>query len=166
MAENLRTIDGVKIGGVYRHYKGNLYVILNEAKHSESSEDLVVYQALYGDFKVWVRPRAMFLENVENDGESRPRFELVDTFGTDFQKKVWSEISKIPFGETKNYTEIAEAIEKPRAIRAVANACGKNPFPVLVPCHRVVGKNDIGGYAFGVEVKRKLLEKEKRYNKK
>lgn len=63
--------------GIYRHYKGNLYQVLHTACHSETGESLVVYRALYGDYGVWVRPLMMFCENVEIDGKTLPRFELI-----------------------------------------------------------------------------------------
>lgn len=63
--------------GIYRHYKGSLYQVLHTARHSESSEWLVVYRALYGDYGVWVRPLTMFCESVEIDGKTLPRFELI-----------------------------------------------------------------------------------------
>lgn len=63
--------------GIYRHYKGNLYQVLHTARHSETEEWLVVYRALYGDYGVWVRPLAMFGEMVEMDGNTVPRFELI-----------------------------------------------------------------------------------------
>lgn len=63
--------------GIYRHYKGNLYQVLHIATHSETHEKLVVYRALYGEYGVWVRPVAMFCEMVQVDGQSVPRFELV-----------------------------------------------------------------------------------------
>ena len=67
---------------------------------------------------------------------------------TEFQKLVWNEIDKIPFGETKSYKDIAISIGKPNASRAVANACGQNPLPVIRPCHRVICSNGhIGGYS-------------------
>ena len=82
---------------------------------------------------------------------------------TEFQIKVWNEISKIPYGETRTYKQIAESIGHPKSYRAVANACGKNPYPETIPCHRVV-KSDgtIGGYspAGGVDKKIELLNKE------
>ena len=81
---------------------------------------------------------------------------------TEFQKLVWNEIDKIPFGETKSYKDIAINIGKPNASRAVANACGQNPLPVIRPCHRVICSNgNIGGYVLGKDVKNFLLELEK-----
>ena len=84
--------------------------------------------------------------------------------GTEFQIKVWKEISKIPYGETRTYKDLAIAIGKPNSSRAVANACGKNPYPILIPCHRVVRSDGkIGGYSGpgGRSQKKKLLLKEK-----
>ena len=83
--------------------------------------------------------------------------------GTNFQIKVWKEIAKIPKGKTKSYKEIAIAIGRPKSSRAVANACGKNPYPIEIPCHRVIKSNgEIGGYSGkgGVKVKKILLSKE------
>jgi len=87
--------------------------------------------------------------------------------GTNFQKMVWTELKKIPFGETRTYKEIAIAIGKPKAARAVANACGKNPYPIIIPCHRVVRSDGtIGGFTGdgGVEKKRQLLRQENHLN--
>ena len=84
--------------------------------------------------------------------------------GTDFQIMVWKEIKKIPKGKVRTYKEIAVAISRPKASRAVANACGKNPFPLKIPCHRVVGSNGyIGGYSGegGIKKKIELLKLEK-----
>ena len=83
--------------------------------------------------------------------------------GTEFQIKVWKEISKIPKGKTKSYKEIAIAIGRPKSSRAVANACGRNPYPIEIPCHRVIkSSGEIGGYSGkgGVEAKKILLSKE------
>ena len=82
---------------------------------------------------------------------------------TDFQKKVWKEIDKIPYGKTTTYKEIAKKIGRPNASKAVANACGKNPTPIIRPCHRVIHSNgEIGGYSApgGAIAKKVLLEKE------
>ena len=83
--------------------------------------------------------------------------------GTNFQKTVWKEISKIPFGETRTYKDLAIAIGKPNSSRAVANACGKNPYPVIIPCHRVIRSDGkLGGYSGvgGVKKKKELLKLE------
>ena len=85
------------------------------------------------------------------------------TSGTNFQKKVWNEIKKIPKGKTTSYKQLAIAIGHPKAARAVANACGKNPNPIITPCHRVIASDGtIGGYSAegGVNRKRALLAKE------
>ena len=81
--------------------------------------------------------------------------------GTDFQKKVWNELLKIPFGETLSYGEMARRIGMPEAVRAVANANSANSMSIFVPCHRVIGSdNSLTGYGGGIEAKRKLLELE------
>ena len=83
--------------------------------------------------------------------------------GTEFQIKVWNEIAKIPKGETKSYKEVAIAIRRPKSYRAVANACGKNPYPIEIPCHRVIKSNgELGVYSAkgGSKAKRILLSKE------
>ena len=82
--------------------------------------------------------------------------------GTDFQKAVWEAIREIPPGQVSTYSQIASRIGKPRAVRAVASACGANPIAIIVPCHRVVrGDGQASGYAWGVERKDALLEMEK-----
>lgn len=82
--------------------------------------------------------------------------------GTDFQMKVWKELMKIPYGETRSYKQIAEAVGNPLAYRAVGMANNRNPVGIIVPCHRVIGMNGgLTGYAGGMEIKRKLLELEK-----
>lgn len=83
--------------------------------------------------------------------------------GTEFQKAVWQEISKIPLEETRTYKDLAIAIGKPNSSRAVANACGKNPYPVIIPCHRVIRSDGkLGGYSGvgGVKKKKELLKLE------
>lgn len=82
--------------------------------------------------------------------------------GTVFQKKVWEELKKIPYGKTASYGEIAEKIGNPKAQRAVGLANNKNPVPIIIPCHRVIGKNgSLTGYAYGLDVKKTLLDLEK-----
>lgn len=91
----------------------------------------------------------------------RSRVDL-DLRGTDFQRRVWSEVSKIPYGKTLTYKKIAYAIKRPKASRVVGNAVGSNPVPLIIPCHRVVRSDgSLGGYAYGTSLKRKLLEMER-----
>ncbi len=86
----------------------------------------------------------------------------VDPKGTDFQKSVWRALRDIPVGATVTYSELARRIGRPDSVRAVAAACGANPIAVIVPCHRVIGKDgSLTGYAWGIEKKRMLLEREK-----
>ena len=83
--------------------------------------------------------------------------------GTKFQISVWKEIKKIPEGQTKTYKDIAVALKKPKSSRAVANACGKNPLLIEIPCHRVIRSDGkLGGYSGkgGMNQKRKLLKEE------
>ena len=89
---------------------------------------------------------------------------MKDLVGTKFQKRVWNEIKKIPEGETRSYKDIAVALRKPNSSRAVANACGKNPFLEEIPCHRVIRSDGkLGGYSGegGVKQKLNLLIREK-----
>jgi O-6-methylguanine DNA methyltransferase len=82
--------------------------------------------------------------------------------GTPFQQKVWALLRMIPFGETRTYGQVAAALGQPLAARAVGAACGANPVPVIVPCHRVLASNGkLGGYSAGLDWKRKLLAAEK-----
>ena len=83
--------------------------------------------------------------------------------GTEFQNLVWKEISRIPYGQTMSYKEIAARIGHPNSSRAVANACGKKPYPIIIPCHRVICSNGkLGGYSGpgGISEKRRLLKNE------
>ena len=86
----------------------------------------------------------------------------VDIGGTEFQRRVWTALLSIPYGETRSYSDIAHAIGSPNSSRAVANACARNPVPLVIPCHRVIRRSgDLGGYGFGTEKKRYLIELEK-----
>lgn len=85
----------------------------------------------------------------------------VDLIGTDFQKKVWTELLKIPYGKTISYLQQATALNTPESVRAVANANGMNKISIIVPCHRVIGSNGkLTGYAGGLDRKQFLLELE------
>lgn len=92
------------------------------------------------------------------DGKRRKFDFPVEFSGTDFQKAVWRELEKIPFGETRTYGEIASAIGKPKASRAVGGACNKNHILIAVPCHRVIGAGGkLVGFALGTDMKKWLL---------
>ena len=93
---------------------------------------------------------------------TRFQFDIVlDQAGTDFQKRVWNALLKIPFGQTCSYSDIAKRIGKPKAFRAVGAANGKNLIPIIVPCHRIIGCNGtLTGYAFGLKRKEWLLSHE------
>jgi len=86
----------------------------------------------------------------------------LDFKGTPFQEKVWSALAKIPYGQTRSYKEIAQAIGHPKAFRAVGNANGKNFIPLIIPCHRVIESNGgLGGFGHGLKVKKQLLDLER-----
>ena len=86
----------------------------------------------------------------------------LDVRGTDFQLRVWTALTTIPLGSTCSYSDVAKMIGEPRAVRAVANACGSNPVPLIIPCHRVIRKDgSLGGYGLGVPRKKTLLAKER-----
>jgi AraC family transcriptional regulator, regulatory protein of adaptative response / methylated-DNA-[protein]-cysteine methyltransferase len=107
--------------------------------------------------QAWV---ADIIEAVDSD---RVRLDIpFDIQASAFQWKVWRELQKIPFGETRSYSEIASAIGSPKAVRAVASACANNRAAVVIPCHRVVRQNgELGGYRWGLERKQLLIEKER-----
>ncbi|HWJ41190.1 MAG TPA: bifunctional DNA-binding transcriptional regulator/O6-methylguanine-DNA methyltransferase Ada [Candidatus Limnocylindrales bacterium] len=112
--------------------------------------------------RAWV---ADIIEVVDSD---RVRLDIpFDIQASAFQWKVWRELQKIPFGETRSYGEIANAIGAPKAVRAVASACANNRAAVIIPCHRVVRQNgELGGYRWGLERKQRLIEKERAMSEK
>lgn len=113
--------------------------------------------AMQADFAAWMQALGEHL-----DGARRSLALPLDLRGTAFQMKVWAYLQQIPFGEVRSYTEVAEAIGSPRAVRAVASACAANRVALLVPCHRVIrGDGSLGGYKWGLERKRTLIEQER-----
>ena len=99
----------------------------------------------------------------EYEKGSRKVFDLpLHLKGTEFQLKVWNALLEIPYGETRSYQQIAQRIGQPKALRAVGGACNRNPIGIIVPCHRVIGKNGkLTGYAGGLFYKELLLNHEK-----
>jgi AraC family transcriptional regulator of adaptative response/methylated-DNA-[protein]-cysteine methyltransferase len=109
-----------------------------------------------------LEPEATALRDLV-DGHVPARTPQLDLRGTAFQLAVWAALATIPPGETRTYSELAEAVGKPAAVRAVANACGDNPVPIVIPCHRVLRKGGgLGGYRWGTARKQALLEAEQR----
>ena len=104
--------------------------------------------------------KRMYLELEEYFIGKRKIFDIpVRPAGTSFQQSVWKALQAIPYGETRSYKQIAEIIGNPAACRAVGMANNRNPIPIVIPCHRVVGTNgDLTGYAGGLDVKMKLLD--------
>lgn len=94
-------------------------------------------------------------------GERRVFSVAFEADGTEFQCRVWQALTEIPFGEIRSYAEIAKAVGKPKAVRAVGSANGANRLPIVIPCHRVLtSSGELGGYGGGLNVKRALLARE------
>jgi len=106
--------------------------------------------------------KKVFKQLQEYFKRERKGFDLpLEIIGTDFQKKVWDELTKIPYGETISYGELANRMGDKNLMRAVAAANGANPIPIIIPCHRVIGADgSLTGYGGGLDVKKKLLELE------
>lgn len=111
------------------------------------------------DTSVTREPREQLLQYFAGD---RKTFDLVlNPVGTDFQKQIWHTLAKIPFGETWSYGQVANKIGAPKAVRAVGAANGRNPIPIILPCHRVIGSNGtLTGFGGGLPTKQWLLEHE------
>jgi AraC family transcriptional regulator of adaptative response/methylated-DNA-[protein]-cysteine methyltransferase len=132
--------------------------------------DAEVVTGLRGDFPnatlersddaqaTWVRA---VIDRIVDPARSTSHHVPLDVDGTAFQWSVWKALQEIPAGERRTYTEVAKAIGRPKAVRAVARACATNRVAVVIPCHRVVRQDgDISGYRWGMERKKKLLERE------
>ncbi len=115
----------------------------------------------------WKASKAPFREASRQLAEyfrgRRTRFDLrLNPEGTPFQRAVWNALADIPFGETRSYGDVARAVGRPRAVRAVGLANGRNPLPIVVPCHRVIGRTGkLVGYGGGLRVKQALLDLER-----
>lgn len=144
----------------------DLYLVASEAGleaiHWEKDKNIPLLKSLEDK-----QPQAKILAKAARQLEEyfagkRTQFDLpLNPSGTDFQQRVWMELRKIPYGKTCSYKEIAKRIKNEKAVRAVGTANGKNPFSIIVPCHRVISANGtLGGYAGGLSIKEKLLHHE------
>ena len=112
-----------------------------------------------------ISPFARFVKNqIEDYFHGRLKKFDIPLFmrGTDFQKKVWKSLQNIPWGQTKTYGQLAERLKIPKGSRAIGNCCAKNPFVIVVPCHRVVSQKGLGGFALGLNAKKYLLSLERK----
>lgn len=144
-----------KIGIVEENGKIVKIVIINKNDENNKNADDFVEK----DTKLLVKAKNELEEYF--DGK-RKEFDLpLKQEGTEFQKKVWNALSKIPYGETRTYKEIAKMIGNEKASRAVGMANNKNNIPIIIPCHRVIGSNGkLVGYALGLDMKQYLLDLE------
>lgn len=116
------------------------------------------------DFQdIELKPTELLLKAMQEIDEylqgKRTSFDLpLKPQGSDFQQAVWQAMRDIPYGATKSYSELAQAIGNPKAMRAVGGACHRNPIPIVIPCHRVVAKKGLGGFGLGIEMKKVLLK--------
>jgi methylated-DNA-[protein]-cysteine S-methyltransferase len=136
-------------------------------------DDLGLSRIQFESSNIQVMPNSAWQENSKyftkvldqlNDyfEKTRTEFDLrLNPNGTEFQHQVWQQLQKIEYGETCSYMDIALSINNPKASRAVGMANNKNPIPIIIPCHRVIGKNgSLTGFAGGLSVKQKLIELE------
>lgn len=141
---------------IFATKKGVNSIHLNDKKISPKSTKAITLQ-----------PDDPYLFNIFNQLEeyferSRKQFDIpLDINGTDFQLRVWQELAKIPYGKVLSYKDIACRVGGENFVRAVGRANGRNPVPIIIPCHRVIETNGrIGGYSGGISIKEKLLELE------
>lgn len=146
----------------YEFSIGKLWICTDETSLLEISftENLKTKHAIYKETDLIKIVKNQLVEYF--DGR-RKEFEIpISLKGTDFQLKVWKELCKIPYGKTCTYKDIAVSIKNKNACRAVGLANNKNPIPIIIPCHRVIGKNgQLTGYAGGLDIKKKLLNIER-----
>jgi O-6-methylguanine DNA methyltransferase len=147
-------------GQFIAHYSEKGLAEIDWPKMGRASSRAAKKQIIPAKIKSWQRVTETALKKVLAGKKSK--LPPLDWTGkTDFQKSVWRQMLKISTGKTKSYGEIASAIGNPKAVRAVGGACGANPVPVLVPCHRVLAANKkLGGFSGGLDWKRSLLKRE------
>ena len=141
--------------GVSAVYLGDADAALEQALHEEYPEATVGRDD--DTLRAWLNELLGHLRG------QQPHLELpLDVRATAFQWRVWQELQKIPYGSTRTYSEVAEALGQPTAVRAVARACATNPVSLVIPCHRVVREDgSLAGYRWGLKRKQALLDQEK-----
>jgi AraC family transcriptional regulator, regulatory protein of adaptative response / methylated-DNA-[protein]-cysteine methyltransferase len=140
----LRLLAEETLPQILKHMRGQF-------RDARFVEDQSLAKKIFGQIQGWL------------DGKKSAGTVALDLHGTEFQKRVWKELLRVPHGKTRSYTELAQRVGRPRAVRAVASACARNPVGLLVPCHRIVRQDgSLGGYYWGLENKRKLLEHEQK----
>jgi O-6-methylguanine DNA methyltransferase len=149
-------------GGIFlAHYSEKGLAELDWPRAGKASKRAVAKQQVPLPVLRWHKLTTDALKKILAGDDARKLPPLDWTGKTDFQKSVWRVMLKIPAGKTKSYGEVAAEIKNPKAVRAVGGACGANPIPVLVPCHRILAANKkIGGFSGGLEWKKKLLANE------
>src|SRR5271154_1454113 len=152
----ISTRDGI----FYAHYSEIGLAEIDWPKVGRASPRAMKKEIVPAKIENWHRTTEMALKKILAGKKSK--LPPLDWTGkTEFQKSVWRQMLKIFTGKTKSYGEIAAAIGNPKAVRAVGGACGANPVPVLVPCHRVLAANKkLGGFSGGLDWKRSLLKRE------
>lgn len=142
----------------YYHYKIDKYnlTILEEDGYiiaiSLKTEEL---NAIYKETSLILKTKNELVEYFNN---KRTTFDIpIKLTGTEFQNQVWESMQKIPFGKTMSYQELSLKLGSKNYARAVGNACNKNKILIIIPCHRVVSKNSIGGFSYGLKMKEDLL---------
>lgn len=148
------TIAGIRFQIITSH-KGILKIAFNRAIDNKGSNITVLHSDdpfMYG----------IFSQLKEYFSRQRREFDVpLDIQGSDFQKRVWTELLKIPYGRTVSYKYIARKLGDLKAIRAVGKANGSNPIPVIIPCHRIINSDgSLGGYSGGLKIKERLLKLE------
>jgi AraC family transcriptional regulator of adaptative response/methylated-DNA-[protein]-cysteine methyltransferase len=140
--------------GICRISFGDSAAVLERALRSEFPAAEIARD--HGTLETWVAQLSAYL-----DGRA-PQIDLpLDVRATAFQRRVWKELQRIPYGSTRSYSAVARAIGKPTAARAVARACATNPVSLVIPCHRVVREDGtLGGYRWGLKRKQALLAQE------
>lgn len=135
----------------YGYFKSPIGII--KISYEENIKKIELVDEISGkasNDKILLLFKNQILEYLAGERKGFDHLELLNPEGTDFQKSVWQALLKIPYGKTSSYKELANEIGKPKAMRAVGTAVGKNPFLIIVPCHRVIKSDgNLGGFAYG-----------------